>query len=60
MNRIYLDDSELESIKVGEAVTLTAIMAVLAIAVVAVAVYKIFTSSSSTVKIPGGWQFTWK
>lgn len=60
MNRISLTEDELDEIVVGEAVTLTAVMAVLVISIVAVTVYKLFTSGSSTVKLPGGWQFTWK
>lgn len=60
MNRIALTESELENTIVGEALTLTAVMAVLAISIVVVVVYRLFMSSSSTVKIPGGWSFTWK
>lgn len=60
MNKIYLTDLELESIKVGEAITLAAVMAILAISIVTVAVYRLFTSKESTIKIPGGWQFSWK
>lgn len=55
-----LNPEELETIVPGEAITLTALMAVLAIAITAVVVYRIFRTSSGSAKIPGGWQFTWK
>ncbi|MBO6280372.1 MAG: hypothetical protein J6M95_02190 [Bacilli bacterium] len=43
----------------GAAITLTAVMAVLATAVLAVIVYKLFLSKKGTATIPGGWKFTW-
>lgn len=55
-----LSTEELESIVPGEAITLTAVMAVLAVALTAVIVYRIFRTSSGSAKIPGGWSFTWK
>ncbi len=55
-----LSIEELESIVPGEAITLTAVMAVLAVALTAVIVYRIFRTSSGSAKIPGGWSFTWK
>jgi hypothetical protein len=60
MNRISLTDQELNSIKVGEAITLVTVLAIMTISVMAVVVYRLFTSKSSTIKIPGGWSFTWK
>ena len=50
-----LNPEELETIVPGEAITLTAVMAI-----TAVVVYRIFRTSSGSAKIPGGWQFTWK
>ncbi len=55
-----LNPEELEAIVPGEAITLTAVMAVLAVAITAVVVYRIFRTSSGSAKIPGGWSFTWK
>lgn len=43
----------------GEAITLSAVMAILAAAVVAVVAYKLFISNKGTTTIPGGWKFTW-
>lgn len=60
MNKVSLTDAELNEIKVGEAITLTAVLAVMAISILAVVVYRLFVSKSSTIKIPGGWSFTWK
>ncbi len=50
---------ELENHIVGEALTITAVMAVVAVALAAVIVYRIFVSSDVDITIPGGWQFTW-
>ncbi len=55
-----LKPEELETIVPGEAISLTAVMAVLAIALTAVIAYRMFRTSSGSAKIPGGWQFTWK
>lgn len=59
-DRIPLTNEELSNVKCGEAVTLTAVMAILVIAVVAVVVYKLFTSEDGTVQLPGGYKFQWK
>ena len=54
-----MTEQELRSQVVGEAITLTAGMAILAVAVVAVVVYKLFLSSKGGATIPGGWKFSW-
>lgn len=59
MNYRFLTEKELNEIVVGEAVTLTAVMAIVAIAVMAVVVYKLFRSSKGGVNVPGGWKFSW-
>lgn len=59
MNKVMLTQNELRNIKPGEAITLGAILAIMAIAIVTVAVYKLFTSSEAVIKLPGGYQFTW-
>ena len=59
MNKVSLTEAELNEIKVGEAITLTAVLAVMAISILAVVVYRMFVSKSSTIKLPGGWSFTW-
>ena len=43
----------------GEAITLTAVMAILATAVIAVVVYRLFLSKKGSATVPGGWKFTW-
>lgn len=60
MYKVALSENELDSIRVGEAITIAAVMAILVISIVTVVVYRLFTSKSSTIKLPGGWQFTWK
>ncbi len=53
-----LTNNELKQKETG-AVTLTAVMAIVAIAVAAVVVYKLFMSNKGSTNIPGGWKFTW-
>jgi hypothetical protein len=58
--RIQLTDDELDKIITGEAITLTAVMAILAIAIVSVVVFQLFKSNKGSTTIPGGWKFTWE
>lgn len=50
---------ELANQQVGEPITLTMVMAVLAVAIAAIVAYKIFVSKKGTTTVPGGWKFTW-
>ena len=54
-----MNETELEEMTCGEAITLTAVMAILAVAVIAVVVYRLFLSKKGTATVPGGWKFTW-
>ncbi len=54
-----MDERQLKNEVVGEAITLTAVMAVVAAAVVAVVVYRLFFAGKGSVTIPGGWKFSW-
>ena len=54
-----LNQKECSQIMVGEAISLTAVMAIAAIAVMAVIVYRLFVSSKGGASIPGGWKFSW-
>jgi len=55
-----LNDQELKEIVAGEALTLTAVMAILATAIVAVIVYRLFMSEEGSTTLPGGWKFEWQ
>lgn len=55
-----LSIEEMERYCPGEAITLTAVMAVIVIAVMAVVVYRMFRSGEGNVKLPGGYQFSWE
>lgn len=59
MKLTKLSNQELTEHKVGEGITLAAVMAVVAIAVMAVVVYKLFLSSKGSTTVPGGWKFSW-
>lgn len=54
-----LTEEELKNEVSGVAISLTAVMAILATAVIAVVVYKMFLSKKGTAQAPGGWKFTW-
>lgn len=54
-----LSEEELKQEISGEALTLAAVLAVLATAVISVVVYRLFMSKKGTTTIPGGWKFTW-
>lgn len=54
-----LTNEEMEQHRVGEPITLTALMTVVCSAIVAVIVYKLFLSNKGSTTIPGGWKFTW-
>lgn len=54
-----MNEMELKQQVVGEPITLTAVMAVVAAAIVAVIVYRLFLSNKGSVTIPGGWKFSW-
>ena len=59
MNYRILSEKEMMETKGGEAITLTAVMAVLCAAVIAVVIYRLFMSNKGTATVPGGWKFTW-
>lgn len=54
-----LSVSEERNIITGEAITLTAVMAICAVAIVAVVCYRIFMSEKGQTSLPGGWRFVW-
>jgi len=54
-----LTEQELQEVDSGAAITLTAVLAVLATAVIAVIVYKLYTSKKGSTTVPGGWKFSW-
>ncbi len=58
MQIIELSNEEMKQEIVGEAITLTAVLAILASAVVAVIVYKLFLSNKGSATV-GGWKFSW-
>ena len=59
MESRILTDEEMKETIGGVAITLSAIMALLAIGVVAVVVYRIFMSKKGKTKLPGGFEFSW-
>ena len=50
---------EMRNHRVGEAITVTAVMALVTVAVMAVVVYRLFRSGKGGVTVPGGWKFSW-
>ena len=54
-----LSDEEMNEVVTGEAITLTAVMAVMAIMIVGVVIYCLFKSEKGSTTVPGGWKFSW-
>ncbi len=60
MQRIPLRQASLEGVRPGEALSLGAIMAILAIGIVVVVAYNLFKTNEGSVKLPGGFTFEWQ
>ena len=54
-----LTEKEMSETYVGEAITVSAVMAILCAAVMAVVIYRLFMSKKGSAAVPGGWKFTW-
>lgn len=54
-----LDTLEKNTLEGGLAITLSAVMAVLAISIVAVVCYRFLVSPKGKVDLPGGFKFEW-
>ncbi len=54
-----LSEEEMQNHYVGEAITVTAVMALLCAAIIAVVLYRLFRSSKGSAAVPGGWKFSW-
>ena len=50
---------EMQNHRVGEAITVTAVMALVTVAIMAVVIYRLFRSGKGGVTVPGGWKFSW-
>ena len=59
MKQQILTLEEMNNHRPGEAITVTAVMALVTVAVMAVVVYRLFRSGKGGVTVPGGWKFSW-
>ena len=59
MKQQILTLEEMQNHYVGEAITVTAVMAILTVAIMAVVIYRLFRSGKGGVTVPGGWKFSW-
>ena len=59
MTQHFMTPEEMENHYVGEAITVTAVMALLTVAIMAVVIYRLFRSNKGGVTVPGGWKFSW-
>ena len=59
MSYQIMTTEQMQNHKVGEAITVGAVMAILTVAIIAVVVYKLFRSNKGGVSVPGGWKFSW-
>lgn len=53
-----MSENELEETRVGAAITVASILAILCAAAVAIILYRVFMSKKGSASI-GGWKFTW-
>ena len=58
-NRILTEEEE-RGVVAGEAITLTAVLAIMAIGLVAIIAFKFFTRNEGKAILPGGFTFQWK
>ena len=59
MKQRILTLDEMQNHYVGEAITVTAVMALVTVAIMAVVLYRLFRSGKGGVTVPGGWKFSW-
>ena len=59
MKQQILTLDEMQNHYVGEAITVTAVMALVTVAIMAVVLYRLFRSGKGGVTVPGGWKFSW-
>ena len=59
MKQQILTLEEMQNHYVGEAITITAVMALVTVAIMAVVLYRLFRSGKGGVTVPGGWKFSW-
>lgn len=57
MRELTIDEEE--KVVGGEAITLAAILAIMAIGIVSVVCYKFFSTNSGKATLPGGFSFQW-
>ena len=59
MKQQILTLEEMQNHYVGEAITVTAVMALVTVAIMAGVLYRLFRSGKGGVTVPGGWKFSW-
>ena len=59
MKQQIMTPEEMNNHRVGEAITVTAVMALVTVAIMAVVIYRLFRSGKGGVSVPGGWKFSW-
>lgn len=58
MKRLLRED-EMSETRGGEAISLAAVIAVMAVALIGVIVYRFFMSNKGSLVLPGGYTFNW-
>ncbi|HAS56407.1 MAG TPA: hypothetical protein DD377_01560 [Firmicutes bacterium] len=59
MNCIKLNENELNSVRVGEALTLATVFIVFTTVILSVVAYRLFISNGGKITLPGGYKFEW-
>lgn len=59
MNCVKLNENELNTSRVGEALTLATVFIVFTTVILSVVAYRLFISNGGKISLPGGYKFEW-
>lgn len=59
MNCVKLNENDLNTSRVGEALTLATVFIVFTTVILSVVAYRLFISNGAKISLPGGYKFEW-
>ncbi len=54
-----MSEAELNSVRPGEALTLTTVFVIFTVVILTIVAYRLFLSGDSKITLPGGYKFEW-
>ena len=54
-----MSEAELDSVRPGEALTLTTVFVIVSVVILTIVAYRLFLSGDSKITLPGGYKFEW-